>query len=85
MQISAVANNKMMVKIAACVNYKLCSYVIQTTVAAAWFFSTIARGQGSDQWLELSPCEFSTVMEWSASPCLVNENAAQTLILCSTI
>jgi len=49
MQISAVANNKMMVKIAACVNYKLCSYVIQTTVAAAWFFSTIARGQGSDQ------------------------------------
>jgi hypothetical protein len=49
-QISAVARNKVMVKIAAYLNYKLCSYVLQTTVAAAWFSPLLqgVRAQTND-------------------------------------
>ena len=85
MQISAVASNKMTMKIVACVNYKLCSYVIQTTVAAAWFSPLLQgiRAQTND-W-NCHPVNYSTVIGPSTSPCLVNENVFQTLISCSTI
>jgi hypothetical protein len=88
-QISAVASNKMTVKIAARLKYNLCSYVLQTTVVATWFSPLLQgfRAQTND-WT-CHPVNYSTVyklaMGPSTPPCLVIENVVETPILCSTI